>query len=147
MAEQTVSAFLDNIANAKRRDEAKVLLALFEGATGEPPRIARNAIVFGMYDYRYASGREGQAPAAGFAPAKAAITVYLLDGVGAHESALARLGPHKAKVGSIAIRDLAAIDLAVLEEIVRRSFATLTAGTYGLRAREGRESEGDGSAE
>lgn len=139
MAETSIDAFVDAIASDKRRSEARTLIELFSRATGETPRISRNAIVFGSYGYRYASGREGTAPAAGFAPAKAAITIYLLDGVGAHKSAIARLGPHKAGVGSIAIKDLATVDLPILEEIIARSFATLTASTYGLRAREGRE--------
>lgn len=135
----SVQEFVQSIPSLKRRQEAETLLAIFERATGESPRLSGSALVFGEYDYRYASGREGTAPAAGFAPAKAAITIYLLDGVGAHKSTLERLGPHKAKIGSLAIKSLDSVDLAVLEQIVTRSFATLTAGTYELRAREGRE--------
>lgn len=135
----TVEAFVESIPNPRRGQEAKILIVVFERATGESARLSGSAIVFGQYDYRYSSGREGTAPAAGFAPAKTATTIYLLDGVGAHKRALARLGPHKAKIGSITIKNLASIDLFVLEQIVTRSFATLTAGTYELRAREGRE--------
>lgn len=139
LPDPSIQEFVQSIPNPKRRKEAETMLSLFERATGESPRLSRNAIVFGQYDYRYPSGREGTAPAAGFAPAKTATTIYLLDGVGAHKSALARLGPHKAKIGSITIKNLTSIDLVVLEQIVARSFATLTAGTYELRAREGRE--------
>lgn len=39
---------------------------------------------FGQYHYKYASGREGDTAAAGFAARKAATTVYVVDGVGAH---------------------------------------------------------------
>jgi hypothetical protein len=134
-----VEAFVNEIARPVRRQEAQTFLTMFKRATGEPPQISGNAIVFGSYNYRYSNGREGTAPAAGFAPAKTGITVYLLDGVGAHESKLARLGPHKARVGSIVITNLEAVDLEVREAIVARSFKTLTTGTYGLRARDGRE--------
>jgi hypothetical protein len=58
-----------------------------------------------------------------------------MDGVSSHVELLARLGPHTTGVGCIYLKDLETNDLAVLEEIVRRSYATLTAGTYGQRAR------------
>lgn len=82
-----------------------------------------------QYHYRYASGREGDAPAAGFAARKAASTVYVLDGVGAHADLLETLGPHSTGVGCIYIKDLQKVDLEVLEAIVTRSYATLTSGT------------------
>ena len=92
---------------------------------------------YGVYHYRYPSGREGDAPAAGFSPRKAATAVYLADGVGAHAALLERLGPHKAGVGCIYLKDLSEIDLEVLEKLIRRSYTTLTESTYTKRAREG----------
>ena len=91
---------------------------------------------FGQYHYRYASGREGDGPAAGFSARKAASVVYLPDGVGAHGDLLASLGPHTAGVGCVYLKNLEEVDLGVLEAVVRRSHATLTAGTYTHRARE-----------
>ena len=95
---------------------------------------------FGSYHYRYDSGREGDAAAAGFAPRKTATTVYLMDGVAAHTSDLAQLGPHTSGVGCLYLKDVEQIDLSVLERIVRASYRTLTSGSYGLRARDGTES-------
>jgi hypothetical protein len=92
---------------------------------------------YGAYHYRYPSGREGDAPAAAFSPRKSATTVYLADGVGRHVPLLERLGPHTAGVGCIYLQDLSDTDLGVLEELVRRSYATLTESTYTKRAREG----------
>ena len=63
--------------------------------------------------------------------------MYVMDGVDAYADLLARLGPHRAGVGCIYLTDLEQNDLRVLEQIVARSYATLTAGTYGRRAREG----------
>jgi hypothetical protein len=62
--------------------------------------------------------------------------VYLADGVGSHVALLERLGPHKTGVGCIYLKDLSEIDLGVLDELVRRSYATLTVDTYTKRARE-----------
>ena len=85
---------------------------------------------FGQYHYRYASGREGDAPAAGFAPRKAATTVYVMDGVAAHQELLDRLGPHTTGVGCIYIKDLEKVDLEALEAIVATSYERLTAGVW-----------------
>ena len=92
---------------------------------------------FGHYHYEYASGREGDAAAAGFSARKAATTVYVVDGVGAHAELLERLGSHTTGVGCIYMKDLDTVDLNVLETIVSRSYAALNAGTYTKRAREG----------
>ena len=45
--------------------------------------------------------------------------------------------PHTTGVGCIYVKDLSAVDLEVLETMVARSYAALTAGTYTKRAREG----------
>jgi len=134
-----VRAFLASVTPERRRRDAETLLDLMERATGEQPRLHGTIVGFGHYHYRYASGREGDAAAAAFAPRKAATTVDLMDGVSAHATALARLGPHTTGVGCVYLKNLDDIDLTVLERIVTASYRTLTAGTYGLRAREGQE--------
>ena len=75
---------------------------------------------FGVYHYRYPSGRSGDGPAASFAARKAATAVYVLDGVGAHADLLTRLGPHTTGVGCIYIKDVERVDPSVLEAIVTR---------------------------
>lgn len=132
-----VSGYLDAVTPAKRRRDAETLLGLMGRVTGEPARMWGSIVGFGEYHYRYESGREGDAPAAGFAARKAASSIYLPDGVGAHADLLARLGPHTPGVGCLYVKDLATVDLAVLESIVARSYGAVTDGTYTQRAREG----------
>jgi hypothetical protein len=134
---QSVQAHLDGVTPQKRRRDAQTLLELMTRVTGETPRLWRSVIGFGQYHYKYASGREGDAPAAGFAPRKAATSISLSDGIGRYDEQLKQLGPHTTGVGCLYIKDLDKIDLSVLEAIVTESYRTLTAGTYGLRAREG----------
>jgi hypothetical protein len=134
-----VRAFLDGVTPATRKRDAEVLLDLMGDITGEAPELHGTMVGFGTYHYKYDSGREGDAAAASFAPRKGAMTVYLMDGVAAHASDLDRLGPHTSGVGCLYIKDLERVDLGVLERIVRRSYATLTSGTFGSRAREGTE--------
>ena len=129
-----VRAFIDAVHHPVRRRDAETLLDLLGRVTGEPAVMWGPSIVgFGTYHYHYASGRQGDAAGAGFSPRKAASTVYLPDGVGTHADLLTRLGPHTSSVSCLYIKDLEKVDLAVLEEVIRRSYATVTSGTFGVR--------------
>jgi hypothetical protein len=134
-----VTTYLEGIASAKRRRDADTMLDLMQRATGTQPAMWGSIVGFGHYHYRYESGREGDAPGAGFAARRAATVVYVNDGVEAHGNLLEQLGPHTTGVSCIYLKDLTAVNLEVLEAIVARSYASLTAGTYGKRAREGGE--------
>lgn len=135
--DDSVRGYIDAVTTEKRRRDAETLLAVMSRITGESPRMWGSIVGFGEYHYHYESGRQGDAPAAGFAARKAASTIYLPDGVGAHEDLLAQLGPHTTGVGCLYLKDLETIDLAVLESILSRSFTAMTAGTYKKRASEG----------
>ena len=134
-----LEAFLDRIPSETRRRDAQTLVELYSRVTGQPPRLYGTIVGFGHYEYRYPSGRSGDGAAGAFAPRKPATVVYLADGNGAHESRLARLGPHTTGVGCLYLKDLSQVDLGVLEEIVSTSYRTLTSGVFGQRAREGSE--------
>ena len=128
--DDTVSTYLDALPERTRRD-AETLIALMRRATGEAPHVSRSIVGFGTYHYRYASGREGDSAAAGFAMRKPATTIYLPDGVAEHAEELARLGPHTTGVGCLYVKNLDAIDLGVLESVVGASYRTVTAGVFG----------------
>jgi hypothetical protein len=136
-ASPEVKRYIDGIASETRRRDAATLLELMGRVTGERATMWGSSIVaFGTYHYRYESGREGDAPAAGFAPRKAATTIYLPEGVGAHEKLLARLGEHTTGVACLYLKNLDQVDLDVLERIIDSSYGTVTSGTFGQRARE-----------
>ena len=135
----TFEAWLDAITPEVRRRDARTLVDLYTRVTGQPPRLHGSIVGFGHYEYRYASGRSGEGAAGAFAPRKPSTVIYLADGNGAHASALGKLGPHTASVGCVYIKDLSKVDLGVLEGIIRSSYATLTSGVFGQRAREGSE--------
>ena len=132
-----VDEFLARVTPAVRRRDAVTLVALMRRVTGFEPVLWGSIVGFGEYRYRYESGREGRAGAAGFAPRRPATVVYLPDGVGAHTEALARLGPHTTGLVCLYVKDLATVDLDVLEQIVADSVAAVTAGTFAQRARDG----------
>jgi Domain of unknown function (DU1801) len=134
---ESVRTHLDGVTPEKRRRDAEKLLELMTRVTGESPRLWGSVVGFGQYHYKYRSGREGDAPAAGFAPRQAATTIYLPDGIGGDDQHLRQLGPHTTGVGCLYIKDLDKIDLSVLEAIVAESYRTLTRDTYRFRLREG----------
>lgn len=123
-----VAALIASASPAIRRRDAEELTALMQEVTGRDAATWGTIIGFGSCHYRYPTGNEGDSPLLGFAPRKAATTIYLLDGVAAHEDALAQLGPHTTGAGCLYIKDLEQIDLAVLRGILERSLAWAQSG-------------------
>ena len=118
-----VDAFLDRVDHPVRRSDGKALRALMEKVTGEPAILWGPSIVgFGSYHYRYASGHEGDMCRVGFSPRSANLALYV-GGFPDYEALLAGLGKHKRSKACLYLARLADIDLAVLEEIIRRSHA------------------------
>lgn len=135
-----VTELIAGIASARRRHDAEQLLELFTRVTGTTAALWHGSIIgFGTYHYEYPSGRQGDTPAAGFAPRKTASVIYLPDGVGAHEVDLGKLGPHTTGVGCLYIKNLEHIDTATLTNIIATSFAAVTADTFRHRARDSRQ--------
>lgn len=131
-----IEAYLDTVTPPVRRRDARTLLAMMLRVTGQTPVFDRGMIGFGQYHYRYPSGHEGDTAPVGFAPRKAAMSIYFVDGLGRHEAALARLGPHTHGVGCLYVKDLSKLDLEVLEGMVDSAYRALTAATYTVRARD-----------
>lgn len=127
----SVPDFIEKVTPAKRKRDAQTLLDLMTRVTGEPATLWGTIVGFGQYHYRYETGHEGDAPAAAFAPRKAATTIYLADGVDAHGDLLAKLGTHTTGVSCLYIKDLEAVDLAVLEDIIASSHAEVSQPTFG----------------
>ena len=57
--DSSVTAFLESIPDEKRRSDSFQILDLMQKVTGEEPKMWGASIVgFGIYHYRYASGRK-----------------------------------------------------------------------------------------
>jgi Domain of unknown function (DU1801) len=119
----SVEGFLAAVPDEQRREDAHRLCAMMRDITGEPPAMWGASIVgFGAYHYRYASGREGDSPLAGFSPRRQHLVIYLIGGFESrHRAVLARLGPHKTGKGCLYIRRLDAVDRDALRELIDRS--------------------------
>ena len=119
----SVDDFIAAVEKPVRRADAAILRDMMERVTGEPATMWGPTIVgFGSYHYRYASGHEGDSPRAGFSPRSANLVLYV-GGFPEYEALLARLGKHRRSKACLYLGKLADVDLAVLEEIARRTFA------------------------
>ncbi|MAL03950.1 MAG: hypothetical protein CL625_06735 [Arenimonas sp.] len=121
-----VDDFLAGVADPQRREDCQRVRKLMEAATGAPARMWGPAIVgFGVYHYRYESGREGDWMVTGFSPRKNDLTLYIMPGFARYPDLMARLGKHKTGKSCLYLKRLADVDMAVLEDLVRESVVAM----------------------
>lgn len=126
------SDYIASVEPEKRREEAKVLDALFRRVTGEAPKMWGPSIIgYGEYRTTYDSGRAVHWMRTGFSPRKAKLSLYLMGGycdelTGKHRDALlAQLGKHSTGKSCLYVNKLADIDMAVLEEMLVADWAAM----------------------
>lgn len=120
----SVESYLSRIEDESRRKDCEALAKLMSKATRREPKMWGASIVgFGTYHYKYESGREGDAPLAGFASRRGDITLYLASGFPGQDELLSKLGKHKTGKGCLYIRKLSDVDLKTLEKLIVESYA------------------------
>jgi len=123
-----IEEFIASVPDERRREEARALDALFRRVTGFQPQMWGPSIIgYGSYAYRYDSGRTGEAPATGFSPRKADLSLYVIMAEAGHDDLLARLGKHRMGKACLYIKHLSDADPGVLEELIRAGLADLAA--------------------
>jgi Domain of unknown function (DU1801) len=121
-----VSDVLAALDDATAADARAVMDLMHRISDAEPQVWNVGTIGYGTYRYHYDSGRQGEGHALGFYPRKGKTTVYLMDGTGLHADLLAGLGTHTTSRVCIYLKRLSDIDLGVLEQVLRASYANLT---------------------
>jgi hypothetical protein len=115
----SIEGYLDARASGRQRADCATLMAMLERLTGETPRMWGPSIVgYGRYRYTYESGRTGEAPLAGFAIRGRELVVYLSCDDEAQVALLSRLGKHRMTTSCLYFKQLADLDVAVLEQLV-----------------------------
>ena len=115
----TPRAYICALDEGRRKREAEILLPWFETVTGLKGQMwGPSMIGFGRYHYKYDGGREGDFMLTGFAPRKAAMTLYIMPGYRDMSETLARLGPHRIGKSCLYLNRLELVDMDVLAEIV-----------------------------
>ena len=114
--------FLNRMTDESIRADCFKLVDLMKRASGDEPVMWGEAIVgFGSYRLRYANGSEADWPLTGFAPRKQNLTLYSIGGFEEYDDLINKLGKHSTRNACLYIKRLADVDLAVLEELVRKS--------------------------
>lgn len=121
--EVSVDDFLEGIQHPVRRADGKALRTMMERITGEPAVMWGPSMVgFGTYHYRYDSGHEADMCRVAFSPRSTNLVLYV-GGFPEYEALLAELGKHKRSKACLYVNKLADVDTAVLDEIIRRTYA------------------------
>lgn len=124
----TVARFIDGVDDDAKRRDSKKLKALMKTVTGEKPRLwPGNIIGFGSYHYKYASGREGDAPIIGFSPRSQNLTIYLMSGFVGYDGLLQKLGKHTTGKSCLYVKRLDQIDEQTLLQLLQKSVAHVKA--------------------
>ncbi len=124
-----VEDFINAVEDETKRQDSLKLLKLFSKVTGEKPKMWGSSIIgFGSYHYKSERSRQqGDWMLTGFSPRKQNLTLYVMSGLDHYQDLLKELGKHKTGVGCLYINKLADVDLAVLEKLIKKSFADMKA--------------------
>lgn len=118
----SVADFIDAVADAQQRKDAKAIVALMRKLTGKKPEMWGPSIIgFGKYHYKYESGREGEMCRIGFSPRKGQTVLYMMNGYEGEQDLMAKLGKHKTGKSCLYIKRLSDVDMGVLEQLMVRS--------------------------
>jgi nucleoid DNA-binding protein len=119
---ESVSAFLDRVADEGRREDCRAVVDIMQSVTKEKPRMWGTSIVgFGRYRYKYKSGREGEWMITGFSPRKGDLTLYIFGGFDKFSDLIPNLGKYKTAGSCLYIKKLSDVDVKVLRKLVTKS--------------------------
>lgn len=119
--------FLTSIEDQKQRADSERLIDLMHKVSGKPPVMWGPSIIgFGLYHYKYDSGREGDMPEIGFSPRKGKIALYITDDATKYPEITTRLGKFKTSKACLYINKLEDVDADVLEELVKAAYSDAT---------------------
>ena len=116
--------FLSSVSDKTKREDALVLLDLFEEITNEPAKMWGTSIIgFGLYHYKSErSSQEGDWLLTGFSPRKAALTLYILAAAKNNQELLSKLGKHTTGVGCLYIKKLSDININILRQLITENY-------------------------
>lgn len=118
-----IDDFVDGIADEVRREDSRKVLTIMKSASKLQPRVWSSGIVgFGDLHYKGAGGREGDWFKIGFAPRKAALSIYTMCDRKLLSSHLAKLGKYSTEGGCIYIKRLSDINLDVFKQMMSDAF-------------------------
>jgi len=123
----SVTAFLEKVADERRRRDCYTIVELMSKATRSEPAMWGPSIVgFGSHPLRYTSGREIDWMIIAFSPRKQDLTLYLSADFPSREELLAKLGKYKISKACLYIKTLDDIHLPTLRKMISASVKSVT---------------------
>lgn len=93
--DKNVQEFIKTINDEQQREDAKLLLDVFQELTNTEPKIWGSSIIgYGKYRYQRKNGDEYEWFNTGFAPRSKKISIYLMFDIAEEHDLLSKLGPH-----------------------------------------------------
>jgi len=117
---EPVDRFIASLKDPAQQRDCRMLASMMERATGEKGRMWGSIVGFKDVHLRYASGRELDWFALGFAPRKGGLSLHLCCAMQDPKvrALLPRLGPHSHGVGCLYLKSLDGIDSAALRQLL-----------------------------
>jgi len=128
--DQPVEAFLNGVTDPQKKADSFAILDLMAEITGQPPRMWGDSLVgFGKYQYKYASGHQGEWFLTGFSPRKQNLTLYIMSGFDEYDGLMAKLGKYKTGKSCLYIKKLEDVNQGVLRELIELSIKHMRASS------------------
>ena len=123
----SVADFINSVADETKKADCQKIDAMMQQISGHSPKMWGKSIVgYGIYHYKYASGREGEFMKIGFSPRAQNLTLYIMPGFERYDEIMSRLGKHKTGKSCLYVKKLADVDEDVLKELMTESYGHMT---------------------
>lgn len=115
--------FIGQLEDVQQQRDSETLVNVMQAISGKPPVLWGPAIIgFGMYHYKYASGREGDMPRIAFSPRKGKLVLYITNDATKYADIRERLGTHTTSKACLYITKLADVEVSVLRELIAAAY-------------------------
>ena len=121
---KSAKKFIESVEHPQKKADSLIILEMMEEITGEKPVMWGESIIgFGVYHYKYKTGREEDWPIVGFSPRKQNLSIFLMIGFEDElKPMLLKLGKHKTGVSCLYINKLKDVDIKVLRQLIKKSY-------------------------
>lgn len=129
----TISDYLSQLTGKRKDDVAEIHKLIASAVPNLKPHIQCGMIGYGMYHYKYASGREGDWPVIGLASQKQHISIYMCvteKGKYLAELNWKRLGKVNCGRSCIRFKKIEDVNLKALKELCKKAERLAAKGSF-----------------
>ena len=118
----SVEDFINAVKDDAMREDCWAVVKLMQGITKAEPKMWGPSIVgFGLYTYKYASGKTGDWPLVGFSPRKQNLTLYVMAGFDEYDELMDKLGTFTCGKSCIYVKRLSDLHQPTLKKLITAS--------------------------